>query len=179
MPGLGESLNRSGFLPGPYAKMLSMAKKPGAIWELDDHTEKKHVLLSRYLSRWVPILQHGYGMTNNLVFVDGFAGPGVYAGGQPGSPVLMIKTYLNAPHRPDTVLHCFFVEQNRKRYEELERRVDGFRSEQIRIETFRGDYSEHYEDIRSTPTALGSSTRASGRRRSGDSSWGHATLRAW
>lgn len=135
-----------------------MAKKIGTVWDLDDHTEKKHVLLTRYLSRWVPILQHGHGKTDNLVFVDGFAGPGVYAGDEPGSPVLMIKEFLKAARQPETRLHCFFVEQNRKRYEELERRVNGFRSDKILIETFRGDYSKHYGTIKSRITALGGST---------------------
>ncbi|WP_445150493.1 three-Cys-motif partner protein TcmP [Baekduia sp. Peel2402] len=128
------------------------------MWDLDDHTEKKHVLLGRYLSRWVPIFQHGHGKTDNLVFVDGFAGPGIYSGGQPGSPVVMLKTYLNAQRQPDTVLHCFFVEQSPKRHEELERQIEGFRSDKIKIETFLGDYSEHYETIKSRIATLGKST---------------------
>ncbi|HEX8120862.1 MAG TPA: three-Cys-motif partner protein TcmP [Solirubrobacteraceae bacterium] len=135
-----------------------MAKKLDTIWELDDHTEKKHYLLTRYLSRWVPIFQHGRGEVRNLVFVDGFAGPGVYSGGQAGSPVLMIRTFLNAPRQPGTLLHCFFVEEDRDRYAELERRVAGFRSETIHIETLRGEYSEHYNDIRAKIAALGRST---------------------
>jgi three-Cys-motif partner protein len=135
-----------------------MAKKLGTVWDLDDHTERKHFLLTRYLSRWVPIFQHGRGEVRNLVFVDGFAGPGVYSGGEPGSPVLMIKTFLNAPRKAETILHCFFVEQNQKRHAELERRVDGFRSDKIRIETLLGDYSEHYDEVRAKIMALGRST---------------------
>jgi hypothetical protein len=34
-----------------------------------------------------------------LVLVDGFAGPGVYEGGEPGSPILMLRAFLDHAYR--------------------------------------------------------------------------------
>ena len=124
-----------------------MAKALPTIWALEEHTRAKHELLTRYLSRWVPIFQHGYGKTGDLVLIDGFAGPGVYAGEEPGSPVLMIRQYLNAPRDPSTRLHCFFIEEDPKRVIELERRVGGFRGPNCHVEVLSGDYASHYATV--------------------------------
>ena len=45
----------------------------------------KHEVLVAYLKAWIPILGQGFG---RAVVVDGFAGPGEYQGGEPGSPLL-------------------------------------------------------------------------------------------
>ena len=55
------------------------------LWPLPPHTIGKHDVLTEYLKAWVPILGQGFG---RAVVVDGFAGPGQYAGGAPGSPIL-------------------------------------------------------------------------------------------
>src|SRR5271163_569838 len=52
------------------------------------HTAAKHLLLKRYLDRWFPIL----GKYNPRInYIDGFAGPGEYEDGEPGSPLLAIE----------------------------------------------------------------------------------------
>ena len=124
-----------------------MAKKQDTIWKLEAHTDAKHTLLAAYLSRWVPILAGGQHGARDLVIIDGFAGPGVYADGEPGSPVLMARAFLNAQTPPKTRLHCFFVEEERKRFEELERRTHGFRNDRCRIETLHGRYEDHFDAI--------------------------------
>src|SRR3954447_17728649 len=116
-----------------------MAKSMPTVWPLEEHTRAKHELLTRYLSRWVPIFQHGYGRTADLVFIDGFAGPGVYEGGEPGSPVLMIHEYLKSPRQSDTTLHCFFIEENSARCAELDQRVSDFRGPRCNIHVLQGD----------------------------------------
>lgn len=55
------------------------------------HTGAKHLLLKRYLDRWFPILGKGYSRIN---YIDGFAGPGEYDGGFPGSPLIAIDAAL-------------------------------------------------------------------------------------
>ena len=55
------------------------------LWELPDHTVGKHEVFAAYLKAWLPILGQGFG---KAVVVDGFAGPGAYKGGEPGSPLL-------------------------------------------------------------------------------------------
>lgn len=56
------------------------------IWPAEPHTVAKIAILKGYLDAWLPILgrtQRG----QDLVYVDGFAGPGHYANGEQGSPV--------------------------------------------------------------------------------------------
>jgi len=66
------------------------------LWDIEPHTEAKLDILRRYLSAWFPIMatyaQRSGG--NRLVYVDGFAGPGKYKGGQDGSPVVALNTLL-------------------------------------------------------------------------------------
>src|SRR6266480_4373366 len=58
------------------------------LWPLGEHTPGKHLVLRNYLNAWLPIL----GMTHDrIVFIDGFAGPGEYAGGEPGSPIIALR----------------------------------------------------------------------------------------
>ena len=54
-----------------------------------------------------------------VVFVDGFAGPGKYRGGEEGSPVIALKAALEhtQPIRSEVVFH--FIEHRRDRFEYL------------------------------------------------------------
>ena len=72
------------------------------LWPLEPHTEAKHRLLQRYLGAWFPILSRSSG---RIVFFDGFAGPGEFEGGEPGSPILALQTLLDhqIPGTDDTV----------------------------------------------------------------------------
>lgn len=60
-----------------------MAAPRSTTWELDPHTRAKHEILRRYLEAWTPILS--IGGFPKIAYVDGFAGPGMYEGGQDGS----------------------------------------------------------------------------------------------
>lgn len=72
---------------------------PGeTLWERDEHTEGKHLVLEHYLKAWFPILGMGR-MNRRILFVDGFAGPGKYKGGEPGSPLVAMRVL--ADHSPD------------------------------------------------------------------------------
>jgi three-Cys-motif partner protein len=59
------------------------------IWPCDPHTRAKHEILKKYLQRWFPILGQTY---REVLYVDGFCGPGIYQGGEPGSPIIAIDT---------------------------------------------------------------------------------------
>ena len=64
-------------------------------WELDDHTRGKHLVLKSYMDAWLPIILKTYG---RALFVDGFAGPGEYTGGEPGSPAIALKALADHAH---------------------------------------------------------------------------------
>jgi three-Cys-motif partner protein len=87
-------------------------------WQLEKHTEAKHHLLRLYLNAWLPILTSFHGQ---VTILDGFAGPGEYAGGEPGSPLIAIDAVLNHSHAPlrNKQVHFIFIEADEKRYEHL------------------------------------------------------------
>lgn len=75
------------------------------------HTAAKHLLLKRYLDRWFPILGKG---DRSINYIDGFAGPGEYQGGEEGSPQVAIgaaKAHVDrGTLAPDVQIDFTFVE---------------------------------------------------------------------
>jgi len=64
----------------------------------------KHAILRRYLDAWFPILtqqasslarKFKNASNREVLFIDGFAGPGEYANGEEGSPVIALKAALD------------------------------------------------------------------------------------
>lgn len=90
------------------------------LWPLDPHTLAKHEILRRYLSAWFPIMSQ---WNNRLVFLDGFAGPGAYAGGEEGSPLIALKTLIGhaafKAFGTGTEYIFIFWEADRKRFQSL------------------------------------------------------------
>jgi three-Cys-motif partner protein len=58
------------------------------VWDLDPHTRGKHLVLRNYLNAWFPILS---SLRQRVLFIDGFAGPGHYKGGEEGSPLIATR----------------------------------------------------------------------------------------
>lgn len=99
-----------------------MSAPRGTIWELKPHSLGKHLVLRKYLDAWLPIL----GQTQDqIVFVDGFAGPGEYEGGEEGSPILALRAFLNHPARSriKAAVKFIFVEKDPRRKARLEELV--------------------------------------------------------
>jgi three-Cys-motif partner protein len=77
-----------------------VAKPESTIWPIVPHTSAKHTILRTYLDAWFPIMS----WKPRVVFLDGFAGPGRYEGGEPGSPIIALesakthKAKLFTPH---------------------------------------------------------------------------------
>ena len=98
------------------------------IWDLGEHTRAKHQLLRNYLEAWFPILTI-QRKVNQVIFLDGFAGPGVYKGGEPGSPIIALATLVD--HRSFNNLNAtrfrfIFVEKDKERYENLKKEVESY-----------------------------------------------------
>ena len=99
-----------------------MSPRLPTIWPLQPHTAAKHSIFSRHLSAWIPKL----AWTRRLEVVDGFAGPGEYTGGEPGSPVIAIGVARD--HQPTLLrercrVSFTFVEEDSARFSNLEARV--------------------------------------------------------
>ncbi|MGB8348363.1 MAG: three-Cys-motif partner protein TcmP [Ktedonobacteraceae bacterium] len=88
------------------------------LWSMDDHTRAKHEILRLYLRAWLPIMATYNG---RIIYLDGFAGPGKYQGGEDGSPFIAIDTFLNHTHAQirNTEVLFLFIEQDHNRCEYL------------------------------------------------------------
>ncbi|MEV4898675.1 three-Cys-motif partner protein TcmP, partial [Nonomuraea sp. NPDC055795] len=71
-----------------------MAAPQPLLWDCAPHTRAKHELLRRYLQAWFPILFQGSRARDCVTYVEGFAGPGIYETGEPGSPVVALQVFL-------------------------------------------------------------------------------------
>jgi three-Cys-motif partner protein len=101
-----------------------MSKHLGTVWPLEPHTAKKHEILRRYFQAWLPILaQHN----PRLLYIDAFAGPGEYSGGEDGSPVVILKAARDHVIPFKSQLVCLFIESEDERYQHLVQVLDRIR----------------------------------------------------
>lgn len=98
-----------------------------ALWPLEPATAAKHQLYKRYLDAWWPILlqpsRTGY-LRPRVTYLDAFAGPGRYTGGEEGSPVFALRRLLNhvaveRMHLSRDRVRLLFMEKRRDRYDYL------------------------------------------------------------
>lgn len=98
--------------------LTKMSDTLPTIWEGSAHTFAKHQILETYLKAWMPIMSrqaHRFGISE-LLFIDGFAGPGCYARGEEGSPILAIKSVLSHSHDLPIPISFLFIEQDKQRH---------------------------------------------------------------
>src|SRR6266508_3728294 len=93
---------------GPDSRGHHTVARKDTLWPITRPTQAKHMILRTYLDAWLPILGAGRHAHEHVVLIDGFAGPGRYSGGEPGSPLIMLEAYLDhsatldaTPHSPD------------------------------------------------------------------------------
>ncbi len=104
------------------------------LWPLDDHTRAKHGVLRSYLLAWLAVMgQQAQKIARpgaeapRLLVVDGFAGPGRYATGEEGSPLIMLKALLehDAFERMGGVEFLYlFIEHDERRVVHLQEELD-------------------------------------------------------
>jgi three-Cys-motif partner protein len=99
------------------------------LWGLEPHTRGKHLVLREYLNAWLPIM----GMRQKrILFIDGFAGPGEYASGEEGSPLVALKALEehSARDRITAEVGFIFIEKDPRRASYL-RQVIGQREDSL------------------------------------------------
>ena len=83
--------------------------------------------------------------------IDGFAGPGVYEDGQPGSPIVMLSAYLEHESREaiDAELIYFFIEQDAKRAKRLEEEIKrlGELPKNVKYRVVCGSFEEEFGKV--------------------------------
>ncbi len=70
-------------------------------WDQDEHTRAKHDLLRHYLDAAYPIFLQSHWW-KSFTYAEGFAGPGIYTNGNPGSPIIAMRCYLSRADLVDT-----------------------------------------------------------------------------
>ena len=93
-------------------------------WPISPHTAAKHDLYRQYLRKWFPILVQGWG--GRATYAEGFAGPGVYTRGEPGSPVIALRTLWDEGlvGSATRAVRLLFVDDDARCVELLQRRLE-------------------------------------------------------
>ena len=92
-----------------------MPTKGPVPWECVEHTAAKHGIYRRYLERWFPILLTGkVNAFPSVTYAEGFAGPGVYSGGEVGSPVIAIKALTEKVPATKGVARFVFIDDDER-----------------------------------------------------------------
>jgi three-Cys-motif partner protein len=121
------------------------------IWEISPHTLAKHLILKRYIQAWAPILAQG-SKHKRLVYIDGFAGPGEYLGGEDGSPIVALKALkehiLNDNFHTEFV--NLFIENDDRRAENLKNIIHtklGELPRWIKSDVINGEFNKEMKRI--------------------------------
>src|SRR5260370_27529493 len=97
-----------------------MATRKETVWPIDPHTQRKHEILRRYFEAWLPIMGHWAG---RILYIDGFAGPGRYQGGEEGSPLTVLKAARDHRNRPQVAVVFIFVQADKARLDHLQQAI--------------------------------------------------------
>lgn len=135
------------------------------VWQAEPHTLAKHGILKRYLQAWMAILSRQSAQvprgSKSILYVDGFAGPGIYAKNEPGSPIVAIRTALDHQGNLPVPVRFLFIELDRDRFDSLQRQIASlepeFRnSEKVAgAEARRGDCTTVLSALAENPDQLG------------------------
>ena len=80
------------------------------------------------MQAWLPIMTKWNG---RVLFVDAFAGPGEYSGGEPGSPVIALRALIEhrAKNQMRSEINYLFIEKDVDRYRHLTQVLCGLHAE--------------------------------------------------
>ena len=95
------------------------SKKPETIWQAEPHTLAKVAILRGYLTAYFQILGRAASASKDeILYIDGFAGPGEYTNAEDGSPTIAAKAARAAIAQAGAAwragdIRCVFVEAKR------------------------------------------------------------------
>jgi three-Cys-motif partner protein len=129
-------------------------KKLETVWDAVPHTIAKITILKSYLNAWFRIM----GPTKHnqeILYIDGFAGPGKYKNYDEGSPVAALKAAQGAidsygPKWKAGTVHCAFIEADEKRFEHLQQEIKRWDGTQgLKTYPLKMSFQEGLADLRS------------------------------
>lgn len=94
-----------------------MAKPATTLWKIEPHTQAKHAILRHYLGAWFGILGQ---KVPRIMYLDGFCGPGRYAEGEEGSPLIALQEAMkHSQLLQNSKIVFFFIDERDDRIEHL------------------------------------------------------------
>ncbi|WP_037845769.1 three-Cys-motif partner protein TcmP [Streptomyces sp. NRRL F-6628] len=104
----------------------------------------KHAILDKYV---VPFASKvgKYAPDGRVVYLDGYAGPGRYDDGTPGSPALILESA--AAIADFRKLDCYFIEKNRKNFQSLSQLVAEARGQGLAAHALQGRVERHLDHV--------------------------------
>lgn len=127
--------------------------KLDTIWEAEPHTIAKIQILQSYFYVWVAIFGRSW-RGQDLLYVDGFAGPGKYKNYDKGSPVAAIEAAVSALSSVGDKwmagdVHCAFIELDKKCFAHLEEALKSVSKHgRLKIHTFNMPFEEGLSKLR-------------------------------
>ncbi len=121
----------------------------GTTWPLEPQTRGKHLVLESYMQAWLPIMSKWNG---RILFIDAFAGPGKYSGGELGSPVIALNALINhrARNQFQSEVNYMFIERDAARSMHLERVLGDLKGQlppQCHYEVINDTFDETLTDV--------------------------------
>ena len=118
-------------------------------WPLESHTRGKHLVLENYMGAWLPIMTRWNG---RVLFIDAFAGPGKYSGGEPGSPVIALRALIDhrAKNQIRSEINYLFIEKETDRCEHLKQVLGGLNGQlplNCNYEVINSTFDETLTDV--------------------------------
>jgi three-Cys-motif partner protein len=115
------------------------------VWKLAPHTRGKHEVLRHYLARWFPILGSFAG---RVAFIDGFAGPGEYKDGEPGSPLIALDVFRQHAPRFKGEAVFLFIEKDSTTADHLRKLVAAqARPPNCQVEIFTSEFEAKMTEV--------------------------------
>jgi three-Cys-motif partner protein len=138
------------------------------LWRLEPATAAKHQLYKRYLDAWWPIMLQPSARDRRLwprvTYLDAFAGPGRYEGGEEGSPIFALDRLLGHKMADRMQLsrqrvRLLFMEKRRDRSDylrsELERRFGELGGLPVWPEVYRAEAGDAADTLLTETDAWG------------------------
>lgn len=103
----------------------------------------KHGILARYPLVFAS-MTGSKSKNGRVVYFDGYAGPGRYDDGQPGSPLLAVQTAQRTA-RFGRDVHCLFVERDPRWHSDLQRTLTTEAPPGFHCQVWSGDVADHVD----------------------------------
>lgn len=123
------------------------SKKFDTTWKADPHTIAKITILEAYLHAWFQIM--GRSMSGqDIIYVDGFAGPGEYTNYSKGSPIAALDAARLSLSKAGQQwragdIHCIFIEPDEKRFLHLKKVIDKIESHRrVKVHLLQATFAE-------------------------------------